>query len=159
MASLLARIARSASHRWRRSLALAALFFVTLGALAGTLGGTFSDEFSVPGTESQQAMDLLEQRFPAAAHEGATVVFHTDDGTLRDGSRTQAIDEARREIARLPDVASVSRPQVSQDGTVAFATIQYDRPAFEIDQDDAQRLATVADVAVGGGLEVDLRGP
>jgi RND superfamily putative drug exporter len=165
MTMLLDRIARSASQNWRRSIAIAAVLLAGLGALAGTVGGQFSDEFSVPGAESQQALDLLEERFPAAANEGATVVFHTEEGTVRDGDRRQAIAEATREIAQLPDVSSVGNPlagrggQVSEDGTVAFATVQYDRPAFEVERADAERLVDTAQGAERGGLEVSMRGP
>jgi putative drug exporter of the RND superfamily len=166
MTALLDRIARSASRNWRRSLAIAAVFMVGLGALAGTLGGEFTDEFSVPGTESQQGLDLLEDRFPAAANEGATVVFYAEEGTVRDGDRSQAIADARRAISELPQVTSVSNPlskggsaQVSDDGRVAFATVQYDRPAFEVEREDAEQLVTAAQGAEGGGLDVALRGP
>ena len=67
MITLLDRIARYASTHWRRSLAIAAVLVAALGALAGTVGGQFTDEFSVPGADSQRALDLLEERFPAAA--------------------------------------------------------------------------------------------
>src|ERR687893_831238 len=118
MIALLDGIARNAARRWRRSLVIAAVILAALGALAGTVGGQFTDEFSVPGTESQQAQDLLEDRFPAAANEGATVVFHADEGTVRDGDRAQAIAEARREIAALPQVTSVSDPLARGSGQV-----------------------------------------
>jgi putative drug exporter of the RND superfamily len=166
MITLLDRIARTASQHWRRSLAIALVVVAGLGALAGTVGGQFVDEFSVPGTESQQALDLLEERFPAAANEGATVVFHADEGTVRDPGRPEAIAGAIREISELPEVTSVTDPlsregrgQISEDGRVAFATVQYDRPAFEVERDDAERLVSAAQGAEGDGLEVALRGP
>jgi RND superfamily putative drug exporter len=163
MTALLDRIARSAAQRWRRSLVIAAVFLAALGALAGTLGGQFSNEFAVPGTESQEAQDLLEDRFPAAANEGATVVFYAEEGGLRD--RGGAISEARREIAEAPHVASVGDPlagrggQVSEDGRVAFATVQYDQPAFEVEREDAKQLEEAARVAEDDGLQVAMRGP
>jgi RND superfamily putative drug exporter len=159
MIALLDRIARSAARRWRRSLVIAAVVLAALGALAGTVGGQFTDEFSVPGTESQRAQDLLEERFPAAANEGATVVFYADEGSLRSGERQQAIAEARRDLAEVPHVTSVDRPQISADGRVAFATVQYDQPAFEIEQADAKKLEDAARVAEGDGLHVAMRGP
>jgi RND superfamily putative drug exporter len=166
MITLLDRIARSASQHWKRTLAIAAAVLVVLGALAGTVGGQFADEFSVPGAESQQALDLLEERFPAAANEGATVVFSADEGTVRDSTHPQAIAGAVREISELPEVTSVSNPlspqargQVSEDGRVAFATVQYDRPAFEVEREDAERLVSAAQSAEGDGLEVAMRGP
>ena len=97
---------------------------------------------------------------------GATVVFYADQGTVRDGSRAELIADARREISALPEVTSVSNPlagrnsgQVSDDGKVAFATVQYDRPAFEVEQQDAQKLESAAQVAEGDGLQVAMRGP
>jgi RND superfamily putative drug exporter len=166
MITLLDRIARGASRSWRRSLPIAALVLLVLGVLVATAGGQFTDEFSVPGTESQRALDLLEHRFPAAANDGATVVFYSDEGSVRDGRRPQAIAAARRQISALPDVTSVSDPlagrtsgQVSDDGKVAFATVQYDRPAFEVEQADAKRLDRAAHSAEGQGLQVAMRGP
>ncbi len=157
MTALLDRIARSASRRWRRSLAIAAVVMVVLGALAGTVGGQFTDEFSVPGAESQRAQDLLQDRFPAAANQGATGVFYADQGSVREHS--EAIAKARGEISDLPDVTSVGGAEVSKNGRVAFATVQYDRPAFEVEQPDAKRLVEAAEVADGNGLHVAMRGP
>jgi len=165
MTALLERIARTASRRWRRSLVVAAVLVAGLGALAGTLGGQFTDEFAVPGTESQQALELLSDRFPAAANEGATVVFHATDGSVRDGEHRRAIAEAIGAIDARDEVTSISDPlargsgQVSEDGSVAFATVQYDRPGFEVERDDAEELVATAEEASGAGLEVALRGP
>jgi RND superfamily putative drug exporter len=165
MAVLLDRIARSASQHWRRSLALAAVVLVGLGALAGTVGGQFTDEFSVPGTDSQKAQDLLEDRFPAAANEGATVVFYSDQGSLRQGNRELAIAEARQEISTVPHVSSVGDPfasdggEVSGNGRIAFATVQYDTPSFEVDRPDAEQLIDAAKSAEGDGVQVAMSGP
>jgi RND superfamily putative drug exporter len=166
MSTLLDRIARSASRSWRRSLGIAAIVLVALGVLVSTVGGEFTNEFSVPGTESQKALDLLQNRFPDAANEGATVVFYADKGTVRDGERAHAIAAARSRISALPEVTSVSDPlasrssgQVSGDGKVAFATVQYDRPSFEVDQAHAKQLDRVAHSAEGNGLQVAMRGP
>ena len=42
-------------------------FLVAVGAFAlnGAVGGETNDDFTIPGTESQAAFDLLEDRFPA----------------------------------------------------------------------------------------------
>ena len=53
------------------------LGLVVLGVLAGAFKGTFSDEFKVPGTESQAAIELIQRNVPHANADGATgrVVF------------------------------------------------------------------------------------
>ena len=63
----------------RVQLAIAVLLAVVVSA--NLWGGDTSDEFSIPGTESQQAMDLLEERFPAQSGSSARVVFASPDGS------------------------------------------------------------------------------
>ncbi|UJA20307.1 MMPL family transporter [Thermoleophilia bacterium SCSIO 60948] len=110
MTSLLDRIARAAAGRWKRSLAIVAVIVVALGTLAGTVGGEFADEFSVPDTDSQAALDLLQDRFPEAANEGATIVFSTEQGGLEDPAIEERIQASLAEVAADPDVAAVTGP-------------------------------------------------
>ena len=109
---------------------------------------------------------MLEQRFPSQAGDTATVVFAVDDGTLRDGGRPAAISRTVREIAAQPHVTAAVDPlspqgrgQVSRDGRIAFASVQYDRPAGALGRDPGERLAAVSERAADGtGLEVSRGG-
>ena len=85
MSSLLARLARTLTHRWKRGLAGAVVVLVLLGAAAGA-GGEAADDFSIPGTESQQALDLFKAHSPAFAGADSTLVFSVEEG----GSTTPA---------------------------------------------------------------------
>ena len=80
MAHVLGRLAAAAAGHWKRSLAIVAAVLVALGAASTAGGGAFVDSFSTPGTESQQAVDLLTQRFPAQSGDTATLVFAADAG-------------------------------------------------------------------------------
>ena len=67
-------------RRWRVLAAWVALL-VVLSALNGAFGGVFRDEFSLPGSDSQEAQDLLEAHgFNDRAGFGGMVVVHDDDG-------------------------------------------------------------------------------
>ena len=90
MATFLGTLAASAAGHWKRSLAIVAVVLVALGAAAGAAGGSFVDDFRTPGTESQRAMDVLDERFPAASGDTANVVFAVEAGTLRASDRRQA---------------------------------------------------------------------
>ena len=46
----------------------------------------------MPGSETQQATDLLQATFPAQAGSSAMVVFHTADGTLADPDAAAAVE-------------------------------------------------------------------
>ena len=72
MASFLYRLGRFA---FRRRWLVATLWLAILAAAltgAATLSGSTSDAFSIPGTPSQQAIDMLGERFPQASAGGAT---------------------------------------------------------------------------------------
>ena len=53
----------AARHPWRVIAAWAAAAAVVLG-LAGTFGGALNDDYTIPGTSSQRAYDLLRERVP-----------------------------------------------------------------------------------------------
>jgi RND superfamily putative drug exporter len=167
MATLLGRIGAAAAAHTRRAMALVALVLVLLGVGAATLGGAFTDDFSVPGTESQQATDLLQQRFPAASGDSATVVFAVQEGTLRDGERPQAVERAVAAIARQPHVSAAIGPlseqgqaagQLSRDGRIGYVAVQYDRTADALGAPAAERLEEASALAATDGIEVSQRG-
>ena len=79
MSVFLYRLAHWSVHR--RRLVLAAWLAALVGtvALAMAADGETSDTFEMPGTESQQAVDLLDERFPSESGSTARVVFATGD--------------------------------------------------------------------------------
>jgi hypothetical protein len=60
MSSLLAAVARSLATHWKRGLAGLVLTIVVVGAIIGSQSGSAAQDFSIPGTESQKAIDLLQ---------------------------------------------------------------------------------------------------
>src|ERR687893_2877510 len=106
MSSLLARIARYLTQHWKRGLAVAVAVIVLLGAAAGA-GGEAADDFEIPGTESQQALDLFRAHSPAFAGADSTIVFSVEDGALTEPERRAAIEGALDEVRALDGVAQV----------------------------------------------------
>src|SRR5690242_16896576 len=102
MSDLLARLARSITGHWKRSLIVAVVALIAIFALAGTAQDPPPDDFNIPGTESQKAIDLFEAHTPALAGVDATVVFSTEDGTLEEPARKAAIEDALAEIKKQP---------------------------------------------------------
>ncbi len=165
MSEFLGRLATRISKRWKRSLVVIAAVLAALFALAQLAGGEFADSFSTPGTESQQAVDLLSERFPAQAGDTAEVVFAVEDGTLRRPDREAAISETVAELEAQPNVTGAANPlagagsgQVSEDGRIAFVTVQYDETAAELGATPGERLEEVGAAAESAGIEVSRRG-
>ena len=72
MSAFLYKLGRfSARRRWTVLLIWATIALAAVGTNA-VVGGTSVDNFEVPGVESQEAIDLLGERFPERA--GATAM-------------------------------------------------------------------------------------
>src|ERR671919_248439 len=109
MSELLARIARTLTQHWKRSLAAAVVVLFLIGAAAGA-GGETADDWSIPGTESQEALELFRDHSPAFAGADSTIVFSVQDGTLSDPEHRAAIEGALDRIEGLPNVETVADP-------------------------------------------------
>jgi RND superfamily putative drug exporter len=153
MTSLLSRIASLVGRRPRVATLVVLLGIAALIGGAVAVGGSFKDDFTVPGIESQKAQDLLEQRFPAQSGTQATLVF-SSDGRLDQG----AIDAALDDVARQPHVVSVDDPRVSDDGHVAYATVSYDQTATDLDAAARERLEDATAKLPGSGVDVAMSG-
>ncbi|WP_075692770.1 MMPL family transporter [Streptomyces acidiscabies] len=165
MATFLHRLGRLAfRRRWYVVLIWAAVVaFVGLGAMKAT--GTTDEEFSMPGIESQKAFDLMEQRFPGAAADGATarVVFVAPDGQKVTATENKnAIEEAVASLKDGSQVAGVADPftakAVSADGSTAYAVVTYKVTATDVSDASHTALDKAIDHARDAGLTVEAGG-
>jgi RND superfamily putative drug exporter len=121
------------------------------------------DDFEVPGVESQEAIDLLDERFPERAGATAMVVFHTEDGSVTDDEAAAGIAATVAEVQALPEVVGVTEPRasplsISADGTTAFAAVQFDSSAADLDAEALDDLIDTAAPAEEAGVQVEYGG-
>ena len=83
MATFLYRLGRFSFRRRRLVLMLWIAVLAAVGIGAASVSSSTSDSFTLPGTQSQKAIDLLGKEFPQASAAGASarVVFEAPDGT------------------------------------------------------------------------------
>jgi RND superfamily putative drug exporter len=149
-------------HRWKvLGLWVAALAIVI--ASAGAFGGQTNDKFEVPGTESQQAQELLEEKFPEASGATARVVYAAPQGkTLAEPSSRAAVEASLAEAAEAEDVQRVISPYeagtISKDGRIGYADVIYPVPAGEIGDSARDELEHSAEPAREAGVEVEFGG-
>jgi putative drug exporter of the RND superfamily len=162
MSSLLARLARTITQHWKRSLLAAIAVILILGAIAGA-GGQAADDFSIPGTESQQALDLFKAHSPAFAGADSTLVFSVASGKITDAKPRAAIEGALSKVRTLPGIAQVPDPfakggTISRDGRLTAVDVRYRTEPQDIDKADGQKLLDAAHTAEQGGVQVAARG-
>lgn len=134
-------------------------------AAAGFAGSAYSNDYEAPGTESGRAADLLKSGFTDLGGDTDTIVWHTDDSTVRAAGVTQKMTAVLHTVERLPGVGAVSSPytdegaaQISTDGHTAYATITFDRQADDVPAGQAQAVVDTAKAAAGDHLRVELGG-
>jgi RND superfamily putative drug exporter len=165
VATFLYRLGRFA-YQSRRLVGLIWLaIIVGVGVGAATLSGPTSDSFSIPGTESQEAFDLLEERFPGASLDGAEarVVFVAPEGeAISDPANVTAVESVLAEIEAGPQVAEVMNPfeaeLLSEDGTTALAQVSYSVDFFELDEATREALFEAVDHGRDAGLTIEAGG-
>ncbi|CAM5468508.1 membrane protein [Streptomyces avidinii] len=168
MATFLYRLGRGAFRR-RRFVALVwvALLFVA-GFGAASASAPTSGSFSIPGTEAQKAFDLLDQRFPGMAADGATarIVIKAPAGEKVDSAAVKP--QVEKIVAGLKDgpgkdqISSVANPYeaqaVSQDGSTAYVSVKYKVSGMELTDATREALKESGDAAKAGGLNVQIGG-
>jgi RND superfamily putative drug exporter len=163
MSTLLYRLGRAC---FRRRGLVSAAWVVVLAAVVTvlvTVGGQFDDEFTIPGSESQTALDQLRDASPAAAGAGAQLVFIAPEGeTVATPEYAQAIAETVAAAGEVDQVGAVLDPfqsqAISADGRAALAGVQYDVQAEGLAGDALEQLQGATAAAEDAGLRVEVGG-
>ncbi|WP_020671524.1 MMPL family transporter [Amycolatopsis nigrescens] len=165
MATLLYRLGRFSFRRRWLVVSVWAAVLIVLGLGALTLSGQTSNAVTIPGTESQQAIDHLKERFPQASAGGGTarVAIAAPEGQkLTDPANKAAVERVVAELKTAPKVAAVADPfqamAVSPDGKVALAQVSYGVQAFELTEDERDALQAAGDPGRQAGLQVEFGG-
>ncbi len=157
------------AYRRRRFVLLGWIgLFVGLFALSGALGGEIQTEFKLPGSESQAAVDLLEEKGVSERTGFAgQVVFRASQG-VNDSAVRQALERFFATIERSVEGVRVASPyepanayQLSRDGKTGYAEVNFSDRSNEqyVDDTDAiKELHEEAQAQAPAGLQSELGG-
>jgi RND superfamily putative drug exporter len=133
--------------------------------IQSSTGSNYSSGNSLSGTQSATARDLLKQASPGAAGDSERIVFATHGGSVRAPATRAQVQPMLVKVAQLPNVASVASPynaagsrQISRDGTVAFATVNFTKDAHAISASQAKTFVNTARAPNSQSLQVDVLG-
>ena len=136
------------SFRRRRLVtALWVVALIGLSVLSQAFGADKRDDFALPGADSQQAYDLLNERFPSNGGDVAQIVVQSQNGVDQPATRA-AVEGLLAKVRGAPHVVGIDTPYAdpvpaglrSDDGRIAQAIVRFDRRAAEVPADVAKRV-------------------
>ncbi|MGW9403354.1 MMPL family transporter [Arthrobacter sp. NPDC055585] len=155
MASLLYRLGKfSFRHRWWFLSSWLVLLLGIGGAFAAFSAPT-SNNFTIPGSESQRVLDELRERVPDAAGGSGRIVFETESGEAFTEAERRAVTDTVAELNSLDFLKSVSDPfemQAQLDGSgeqLAAGQAELDAARAQLEAGKPQLEAAAAQLAAG----------
>ncbi|HEY1488530.1 MAG TPA: MMPL family transporter, partial [Micromonosporaceae bacterium] len=134
-------------------------------ASARIVGAHYTNDFNLPGTDTQRAYDLLKADFPAQNGDIDSIVLHTTRGRLTDPGERATVTSMLARVAALPHVDSVRSPfgptgaaQIDRAGTIGYATVLFDRGAIDLPVGAIKHVISTAEAARSNSLQVALGG-
>ena len=138
---------------------------IGLGAVSHSVGSNYQDNLSLPGTQSFEALRLLEGAAPQASGDREQIVVAVTSGQVTDPAVRSQVEALLAKVAKLGDVATVAWPygpggaaQISRSGKIAFANVTLTKQAAKVTTGEAQTFVHVAKSGTGHGVQVEVEG-
>jgi RND superfamily putative drug exporter len=147
-------------------LALWAAVFVALGVASKQAGKAYDEGFSLPGTGSTHAQQLLASSAHRPPSGDDTIVVHTRDSTLvTDPAVQQRVTAALQQASTTPLTAAIRSPytsggaaQISADQRTAYAVVSFTKPDQSLTKSDITPLVNTLAGLRGPDLQIEFGG-
>jgi RND superfamily putative drug exporter len=157
--------------RWcfaHRFLVVAAWLVVLAGVGVGSasLGSRYNDGFSVAGTGSAKALDLLKSSgMLAQSGDVDSIVFQDPAGSVTDAAVQDKVAAMLTTVARLPSIGSVRSPytasgasQISADKHTAYAAVTFAKAPKALTIGEVQSVVDAGSALRSSTLQVEFGG-
>jgi putative drug exporter of the RND superfamily len=138
---------------------------IGLTVIHSVAGSAYSDNFRLSGTQSFDAVNLLQRSAPRASGDTEQVVIAADHGRVTDPAVRAQVESMLAGLARQPHVTEISSPygprgasQISPSGRVAFANVTFDVQDNKIKAAAAKNFVNAARSGSGNGVEIEVEG-
>jgi RND superfamily putative drug exporter len=144
----------------------AVVLVVSLVLGSGVVKSAWSDSFSLPNTESSNAITLLQQSAPKQSGDIEQIVFATSGGQkVTDPAVEARINAMLAKIQKLPHVTTIVSPFTAQGArdingakNTAFAQVYLKQTFNQLNQKEGQKFVATATSATGHGVNVAVTG-
>ena len=153
----LTRLADIAYRRRGRMVLAWIVATIVIVGVGSALAGEYKADYDTPGSESEAASELTEQRFRGYSGQEIYVVWRDERGA-KSPAAMRRLNTFFAEADRVDHVAAHTPIRVSENGKIGSTTLPLTVPGWEVPKEDGERLIAAAEANDGGGLEIKLGG-
>jgi putative drug exporter of the RND superfamily len=157
MTRLLARIANYACRHRGRMVLIWVVSAIAIIGLGSSLAGEYEADYDTPGSDSEKAGQLAEERFNGYSGQEIYVVWK-DEAGADSPAATQRVNNFFAEAQQVNNVEAPTPTRLSEDGTIGSTTLPLTIPGWEVEKSDGEKLIAAAEDNSGNGLEIRLGG-
>ncbi len=166
MAKYLYKLGKWAANHKKRVIFGTISILIIIAVAALSLGPSFSDEMSIPGTESAKAGEVLNKEFSSSDEPAPgtvnIVMKAPNNKTLESEEVVEAINQTLNEIKRDKSVVSVATPtelgNLNENKEIGFATVTYDVPAGKVTEKSKDIILNSIEGTRDEGIQTELAG-
>src|SRR5215217_4336395 len=137
-----------------RVLVLAIWVVVSISVVIGakTVGSDTNDDLQLPGTDSQNATNLLSDRFPKQTNGSVPIAFRAPEGhKLSDLKYKKPIQRVVKAYSKDPTITKVTGPfseqgasQLNKKRTIGYISLNLEDSSSELNAEKAHQIIDVA---------------
>ena len=157
MTRRLASLADIAFRRRRRMVLAWIVGAVVIIGVGSSLAGEYSADYDTPGSESERAGELTEEKFDGYSGQEIYVVWKDEEGA-RSPQAIEGVNSFLDEAEQVDNVAAHTDIRVSEDGTIGATTLPMTVPGWDFEKEQGEELIAAAESNSGDGLEIKLGG-
>lgn len=166
MAKYLYKLGKWAANHKKRVIFGTIGILIIIAVAALSLGPSFSDEMSIPGTESAKAGEVLNKEFSSSDEPAPgtvnLVMKAPKNKTLESEEVVDAINQTLNEIKKDKSVVSVATPvelgNLNENKEIGFATVTYDVPANKVTEKSKDIILDSIEKTRDEGVQTELAG-
>ena len=160
MTPLLYRLGHFCARRSVFVLAVWVVVALSVVIVARSVGQETNDNLKLPGTDSQAATNLLNDKFPKQANGSVPIAFRAPEGDkLSDIKYKKPIQRVVKAYSKDPAITKVTGPfseqgasQLNKKSTIGYISLNLKDSSSELNVEEAQRIIDVAKPLDKAGL-------
>lgn len=165
MAKYLYKLGQWSIHHAKAVIISAIALFLVMAGLVLGFWFEFDEDLSIPGTSSQDTIEMLKEDFPEMGNAGGfiNIVFKAPEGkTLLDADVQATMNEVVSEVQTDEAVEVIYTPDMlmnyNQDQTIAFAMVVYDTVAIDVAKESIEHVKETIKISEDAGIQTELSG-